>query len=201
LLEGGPELVDGLVEEGVEDIGGDLSEGFQDEAALVHARVGNCEIRFVKDLIAIKEQVEIDDARSVFEVAVAAAAEVAFDAEELGEELAGGERGFELDGAVDELAGARGCVDGVGFEEVRDGRDRGVGEGSEALEGGAEGGLTSPLVGAQGYKCADHEKRIGGLKCGRKRVRVCLFFPSWLDSRRFLAICKEGRHDAAIPAT
>ena len=125
------------------EVGGDLGEGGEDEAALVQGGVREGEVGGGEDLgdalvAGVEEEIEVDDAGTFGWGVGAVAAHGVLDGEEGVEEVEGGEGGVEEGGGVEE-AGLVEVADGVGGVEAGDGGE--VAEGGEAVEGLAEVGL------------------------------------------------------------
>ena len=95
---------------------GDLSERDEDEGAGREAGMRDFEVGLGDDLIAEEEDVEVEGAGAVAKAGCAVAAEFALDGEEIFEEGARGEVGFEGDDGVEE-AGLVGETDGLGGVE------------------------------------------------------------------------------------
>ena len=125
------------------EVGGDLGEGGEDEAALVQGGVGEGEVGGGEDLgdalvAGVEEEIEVDDAGTFGWGVGAVAAHGVLDGQEGVKEVEGGEGGVEQGGGVEE-AGLVEVADGVGGVEAGDGGE--VAEGGEAVEGLAEVGL------------------------------------------------------------
>jgi hypothetical protein len=80
----------------------DFGERDEDESAGSKAGMGNFEVGLGDDLIAEEENVEVECARSVGEAGCAIAAEFTLDGEEVLEQGAGGEVGFDGNDGVEE---------------------------------------------------------------------------------------------------
>ena len=159
----------------MEESGGDLGEGGEDEPAVVEVGMGEGEDGVMEDLGAVladvKEEVEVNDAGALGGGIGAVAAHGLLDGEEGAEQVERGEDGFEEGGGVEE-AGLVEVADGVGGVEGGDGGD--VAEGGEAVQGfaevgvgGAEGGGE---VGAEGDS-GGHAAAFGVLAGGRTGAR------------------------------
>jgi hypothetical protein len=98
------------------EMGSDFGEGDEDEGALSESGMRDFETGFAEDEIAIEEDVEVEGAGAVAKAGCAVAAEFALDGEEIFEEGARGEVGFEGDDGVEE-AGLVGETDGLGGVE------------------------------------------------------------------------------------
>lgn len=96
--------------------------------------MGNFEVGFGDDLIAVEQDVEVECARAVWKTGRAIAAEFALDGEQAVEQGAGGEIAFESDDRVDEA--------GLGGKPDRFGRvERGAGdEAAKGFEARDDGG-------------------------------------------------------------
>ncbi len=110
--ESGEEIASGATKEGMEEVGGDLGEGNEDEGALVEAGVREDQGRGVEDEVVVEKKIEVEGAGSVGEGADAA--ERGFDGEQGGEEGWGIEAGFETGDGVEE-GGLALVADGGGF--------------------------------------------------------------------------------------
>lgn len=109
----------------MEEAGGDLGQGFEDEAAVGNFGVGESEDGCVEDLCVDQEQIEIDDAGALyagFRGGIAIAAHGVFDREEPLHEGCGCEGGFEQKGGV-EKAGLVGVADGRSVVQAGHGAD------------------------------------------------------------------------------
>jgi hypothetical protein len=109
------QLRDRFPERRVPSVRRDLGERFEDEAALVHARVGDFKAGFPDDLVLVKEKIEIERARSpAFR---ANPSERTFDPQEQIEEIPGGKVRVERDGGVEEIRLVR-LADRERFDEA-----------------------------------------------------------------------------------
>ncbi len=81
------------------DAGSDLRERLKDEQAFVHPWMGNDQLRFAADEIAVEEQIEIEGARSI--LGGPHAAELAFDFKQEMKQVGGSEIGLQLGGGVE----------------------------------------------------------------------------------------------------
>ena len=81
--DGGEETAHGLTKDRVDEVGGYLDEGDENEGALMEARVGEGEGRSVKDEPVVEEEIEVESAGGVLERP--GAVEVAFDVQQRGE--------------------------------------------------------------------------------------------------------------------
>lgn len=146
--------------------GGDLSEGFEDEATLVQGGVREGEVRAGEDeasagfggdlAFGVEEKVEIDKTRALGRViAVADASHAGFKGEERAQEFDWAEGGFEQGGGVGEARLVE-ETHGVSFVEAGDCGD--VAQAGEAVEslvevaggGRVVGGSGGREVGAEG---------------------------------------------------
>jgi hypothetical protein len=132
-----------VVECGVKKGWGDLGEGGEDEAALVHGGMRKGEVGSGDDLaravgIDVEEEIEIDDARTFGGSVGAIASHGVFDGEKMVENVEWAEVSFQEDGSVEE-ARLFEVANGIGCVEGGDGGD--VAEAGEAAESFAEVGF------------------------------------------------------------
>jgi len=116
-------LRDGAVQRGVLHCWGDLCERREDEGALVHGGVRECQLWCLHDRVAVEQQVQVNDAWALGWGVGAVAAHGVFDGEQVVKEIEWGERCFEKSGGVDETRLIE-VANGVGGVEGGDGGDR-----------------------------------------------------------------------------
>lgn len=105
-----------LVQQGVRCVGCDLSERLKDKSPFVHGGMGNDQSGYFDDEVAIKNDIDVDDARA-FGLRTHAS-HVFFESECSGEKLGRGKLRIKCDNAVQE-PGLRGHLHGLGFVERR----------------------------------------------------------------------------------
>lgn len=165
-----------LVQDGMSRIGRDLSEGQQDEAALVHAWVRHEEPLGGENAIAVENEVQVEGARAICDAVAAVAAEETFDLKQAIEQRLGCEGGFKRDGGI-QKGGLIGVADGLSGVEARACGD--VAELTQLLNGGLEGGLRSAgdagQIRAKRDICRLHggNHRVGAKPAGWGAERMC----------------------------
>ena len=126
------EAGDGHLQDGVDGFGGDLGQGLKNESSFVHKWVGDDQFLAADDQVAVKKQVDVDEAGLPF--FAADAAEQLLDLQNSMKQGVRAEGGFDLGGGVEEWGRIGGAADGGVFEERRDSRhDDSIG-GGEAFE-------------------------------------------------------------------
>ena len=138
------------------EIGGDFGEWSKDKIALQHAGVRDLECRSIDDIVAVEEDVEVDQARTVGERL--AAAHVGFDTAKGGEELIRSKVGGGFERSVEE---PRLVEITNGFRLVKTGKLRDDNtDVFEQLNGSAEVGFAIADVGAERDVDRGHEELI-----------------------------------------
>ena len=134
------------MKKGVDDVGRDGGEGFENEAALVHSRVRHDQVRLVDDRVFAKKQVEVNNARTP--VLGANAAKARFDFQKTFEYPARRKIGLNLGGGV-QVGRLRRPADGHGFDEGADANDANARRPSQRFNGGAQGRFAIAQVRAE----------------------------------------------------
>jgi hypothetical protein len=106
----------------MDDTGSDFCKRLQDEETFVHPRMGNDQVGFAADDIAVEEQIEVESARSILDSPYPA--ETDFDFEQETQQVGGSEIGANLRGGVEIGALTGGTADRRCLVECGDLRDR-----------------------------------------------------------------------------
>ncbi len=150
--KGVEELLDGEAGGGVEEVGGDLGEGLEDEAAEMEFGVREGEAVRLQSLAVVEEQVEVERAWAFEGSGGAVAAQALLDVEEAVEEIEGQKGGLKEGGGVEEAGLVWGWPHGRGVNEAGHGYDGA--ESGKGLNGGVKVGLAraegAGEIGAEG---------------------------------------------------
>jgi hypothetical protein len=133
-------FAEGILENGVAEVGGEVAERVEDEGALVHAGMREGESVGGEDEVVKEDEVEVDEAGAVAGFVGAVSAEGAFDIQEDGHEGLRREGGLDFDGGVEVIRLVGWAADGGGGAEGGLAEGRGGRKGGDGGDGGGDVG-------------------------------------------------------------